>query len=116
MIDKIVKLSIVGAVLMVGFSAIYYTTVFLPKREEARLEIQREQQDLDQAKEERLKESELFERRAACRNQFSELDEQFNNVQGTRYDEISNTCIVIYRDLETGETEESPVEFFQRVD
>ena len=38
MLDKVIKVSIIVVVLIIGFSVLYYFTIFLPSNERARLE------------------------------------------------------------------------------
>ena len=40
MLNKVIKLSIIAGVLIIGFSVLYYFTIFLPSKERARLEQQ----------------------------------------------------------------------------
>lgn len=49
--DRAVKISIIVGALIVALSAAYYLVVFLPKKEQARVDIQRQQLDMQKAKE-----------------------------------------------------------------
>ena len=40
MLDKVIKVSIIVVVLIIGFSVLYYFTIYLPSKEQARLEQQ----------------------------------------------------------------------------
>ena len=40
MLNKVIKVSIIAGVLIIGFSVLYYFTIFLPSKERARLEQQ----------------------------------------------------------------------------
>ena len=40
MLDKVIKVSIIVVVLIIGFSVLYYFTIFLPSKERAKLEQQ----------------------------------------------------------------------------
>jgi len=43
-IEQTTKLAIISSALLVGFSVFYYLVVFLPRREEARIELQKQEQ------------------------------------------------------------------------
>ena len=42
-IDKIIKLSIVASVLLIGFSLFYYLVIFLPQKEQNRIDLQKQE-------------------------------------------------------------------------
>lgn len=72
-LDKVIKVSIISAIVLVGFSAFYYYVIFLPQKEQAKLELQKEasirealieQQklELEQEKQESVKREAIIQR------------------------------------------------------
>ena len=66
-IDKIIKLSIVASVLLIGFSLFYYLVIFLPQKEQNRINLQKQEQLIEenekQAKIEQQKNKEVEEQK-----------------------------------------------------
>lgn len=66
-IDKIIKLSIVASVLLIGFSLFYYLVIFLPQKEQNRIDLQKQERLVEenekQAKIEQQKNKEIEEQK-----------------------------------------------------
>lgn len=64
-LEKAIKLSILLVILLVGFAVFYHYVIFLPKKEEARLEQQRQEQLAKEFKEREEQEKEQQEKEEA---------------------------------------------------
>lgn len=54
-VDKATKLSIIGSMLLVSFSFFYYYVIFLPQKEQARIDQQKQEQLTKELKEQKAK-------------------------------------------------------------
>ena len=79
-IDKATKISVIAGILLISVSFFYYYVIFLPQKEQARLEQQRQEQSAKEEKERQAIERELQERKEAKQN----LDACIDNAK-TRY-------------------------------
>ncbi len=102
------KLSFSIAIILIGFSVFYYFVVFIPKKDEDRIEQLKQEQIIKDQKDEEVI---LFNNKIKCNTLYDKLRQQFNNVAGVYYDQILNTCIVKY--FKNGEVQETSIEDFQ---
>lgn len=51
---------------------------------------------LEQSRETRLRESELFDRKIICQDMVDKFKKRYNNVSGGDYNPFSNTCSIDY--------------------
>ena len=88
-IDKIIKLSIVASVLLIGFSLFYYLVIFLPQKEQNRIDLQKQErlieEDEKQAKIEQQRNKEIEEQKEKVWNKLkldaclAEADKDYTN-------------------------------------
>ncbi len=114
--DKSTKGVLVFSLFLVAFSLCYYYVFFLPQREEARLEMQRQEQLI---KEEQEQKEYIAKRRMECYEIYEKEREKFSNLKSYRYVEIcpkasfpdnldflfceNDSCEILYIDNETEE-------------
>ena len=68
-------------------------------------------EDLKKGAEDARRQEEVeFENNLKCQDLLIDLKKRWNNVTGIYYSKWQNTCIVKYRDTDTGEDEEAPIE------
>lgn len=105
-LDRAVKISIIGGVLIVALSIAYYLVVFLPQKENNRIAEQQkqEQQDgkIEQLKTQELKDQQkreyISKRKNDCLQVYKTEDGKWNNVESYEYDEKYDICFVLYKD------------------
>ena len=112
-LDKAVKISIISGALIVALSLAYYLVVFLPNKEEARVEQQRQEQQAkeqqvrleqeskeqkEQAVAEQSKKEYIAKRKNECYQIYLKEKNLWNNVEESDYSVVRDVCIVTYRD------------------
>ena len=102
---KKILISILGtSSLIVALSIAYYFIIFVPKKENGRLEIERlkvEQQRKD--KEEKSKQDKrdyIAKRKAECYSIYEKERKQWDNVEGQFYDDVNDDCVIRYTTTE----------------
>jgi hypothetical protein len=76
----------------VTFSVFYYCVIFLPQKEEARLEQERQEY--------------VAKRKGECYDIYLQEKKNWSNVEGFDYDEGRDVCIVIYKSSEPAKSKE----------
>lgn len=95
--------------LLIAFAVFYYLVIFLPKQAQISQQIENQKTQVIQ---DAAAQKTLFDNQLACRNLFDKLRTEFNNVAGTYYDKIMNTCMVRYFD-KNNLIQNSPVNDFE---
>lgn len=101
-INQVTKLSIIVGILLVSFSFFYYYVIFLPQKEEAGLEQQRQEQLVRDEWEQQASDQELQEKKEAEKALFTclaDAEEDYHNQwykECKRQDKLTNRCISLY--------------------
>jgi hypothetical protein len=107
LLDKILKTALIIGALVVSISVAYYLVIFLPQKESAKQEQQRQAQALRQAELElqTKKESSAYllhqqdnivKRKATCHEIEVKERKDYPNVVGGAYDEETDICTITY--------------------
>lgn len=108
--DKLTKGVLVFSLLLVAFSVFYYGVIFLPQKEKARLDQQkqeqlvkdeREQQALDQKHKEYV-----AKRKGECYDIYLQEKKNWSNVVDFCYSEVRDVCIIKYKSDKPAKTKE----------
>ncbi len=98
--DKLTKGVLVFSLLLIAFSICYYYVIFLPQKEGARLEQQRQEQLAKEERERQALEQEHKEyvgkRKKDCYSIYEKERDKWNNVDEGWYDEEKDVCKVRY--------------------
>jgi len=84
-LDKAVKVSIIAGALIIALSIAYYLVIFMPQKEKARIEQQKQEQIAQLEKEKQQKEDKL---RAECVEEKKELKKQYNDFLASCENEL----------------------------
>lgn len=94
------KVGLLVIALVAGVSVAYYYVIFLPQKEQAKIELQRREQLARELKEEENKEQEQKEyvakRKQTCYDMYLQEKKQWNNVKDFAYSDVRDKCIVFY--------------------
>ncbi|HUS50558.1 MAG TPA: hypothetical protein VMZ91_10365 [Candidatus Paceibacterota bacterium] len=90
--DKLTKGVLIFSLLLVAFSVFYYCVIFLPQKEEARLEQERQEY--------------VAKRKGECYDIYLQEKKNWSNVEGFDYDEGRDVCIVKYKSSEPAKSKE----------
>jgi len=116
-LDEVIKLSIVFAILLVGFSLFSYYVIFLPQKEKIKIEQQKQEQIAKELREQEAREQEKKEyiarRKKDCYDLYLQEKKQWNNVQGFDYNELRDVCIVRYKLSEPAKSSEECSKIFE---
>lgn len=98
--DKLIKGALIFSLLLVAFSVFYHYVIFLPQKEETRLEQQRQEQLAKEEKERQALEQKhkeyIAKRKLECYDIEQRERKNYNNVDGSFYDEENDVCKVRY--------------------
>lgn len=101
--DKLVKGILILSVLLVAFSVFYYYVIFIPQKEEVRLEQQKQEQ---LAKQEQEHKEYVAKRKGECYDIYLQEKKNWSNVKDFSYSEVRDVCIVKYKSDKPARTEE----------
>lgn len=117
--DKLTKGVLVFSLLLVAFSFFYYYVIFLPQKEETRLEQQRQEQLAKEEQERQALEQEhkeyVAKRKGECYDIYLQEKENWNNVKDFSYSEVRDVCLVKYESNEPAKTEEECEEMIKNI-
>ena len=98
--NKLTKGVLIFLALLVAFSIFYHYVIFLPQKEEARLEQQRQEQLAKEGREQQALEQKRKEYVAKRKDECYDIEQRerknYNNVDGSFYDEENDVCKVRY--------------------
>jgi hypothetical protein len=101
--NNLIKGVLIFSALLVTFSVFYYFVIFLPQKEQTRLE-QQEQERL--AKEENERKEYIAKRKKDCYDIYLQEKKEWSNVEDFDYSEIRDVCIVTYKSNEPPKSKE----------
>lgn len=108
-IDKTRKASLIFGILIASISVAYYLVVFLPQKESARMEQQKQEQETQKTKEDAAatqKQKEyMATRKNDCYQIYTKERSIYSNVDGVEYDDTRDICVVIYTSNEARRSE-----------
>ncbi len=109
-LDQIQKTGIIVGALVASLSIAYYLVVFLPGKEEARTEQQKQEQIAEalkvQESQDQSKKEYVAKRKNDCYGIFSKERIAYDNADSVEYDEIRDVCVVIYSSNDSPRSEE----------
>jgi isopenicillin N synthase-like dioxygenase len=108
--DKALRNALIAGIIIITLSIGYYLVIFLPKKEATRIEQQNQEKEANLLKESEIKDQQKKEyvskRKKDCYDIYLKEKGQWNNVEGSDYREITDTCYVIYKSNERARTKE----------
>lgn len=117
--DKLTKGVLFFSLLLVAFSVFYYCVIFLPQKEEARLEQQKQEQLVKEERERQALDQEhkeyIAKRRGECYDIYLQEKKNWSNVKGFYYSEARDVCIVRYKSSEPAKTKEKCEEMIKDI-
>lgn len=109
-LDRAVKVSIIVGALIVALSVAYYLVIFMPQKERAKIEQQKQDQRATIEKERVVKEQQQKEyvakRKSDCLQVYKTEDAKWNNVSSYEYVEKMDRCYVLYKNQERQKSKE----------
>jgi hypothetical protein len=100
-LDKAVKIGIVVGTLIVGLSVAYYLVVYIPQRDKAKVEQQKQEQIAKDMKDSQIVEQQkkeyISKRKSDCMQVYKTEDDKWNNVESYEYVEKIDRCYVLYK-------------------
>ena len=117
--NKLTKGVLIFLALLVAFSIFYHYVIFLPQKEEARLEQQRQEQLAKAEKERQALEQKQKEyvakRKGECYDIYLQEKKNWSNVKDFDYSEVRDICIVKYKSDKPAKTEEECGEIIKNI-
>jgi len=108
--DKLTKGALIFSLLLVASSVFYYYVIFLPQKEETRLEQQRQEQLAKEEQERQALEREQKEyvakRKSECYDIYLQEKKNWSNVKDFSYSEVRDVCLVKYKSDKPAKSEE----------
>jgi hypothetical protein len=114
------KIILISCVAVIAFSVFYYLVIFIPHKEQMQIDLQKQELQVKQQSEKEARDAaqqadtqkQSFDNELKCRALYDKLNNEFNNIAGTYYSSILNTCMVKF--FKDGKTEETTIADFEK--
>ena len=110
--DKLTRGVLIFSLLLIAFSVFYHYVIFLPQKEEAILEQQKQEQLVKDEQEHKVY---VAKRKNECYDIYLQEKKNWTNVEDFYYSEVRDVCIIKYKSDKPAKTKEECGEMIKNI-